>query len=81
MTDFKKTLCNAGLMEGRIAKVYAHGIDICEKLKLTGLKTVCVRGWSKHISKAASLTLAALACMPYSETIEAIKKGGSSDDD
>jgi hypothetical protein len=77
MTDFKKTLCNAGLMEGRIAKVYAHGIDICEKLKLHGLKTVCVRGWSKHIGTAASLTL---ACMSYSETIEAIKKGGSSDD-
>lgn len=81
MTDFKKTLCKAGLMEGRIAKVYAHGIDICEKLKLNGLKTACIRGWSKHIGTAASLTLAALACMPYSETIEAIKKGGFSDDD
>lgn len=81
MTDFKKTLCKAGLMEGRIAKVYAHGIDICEKLKLNGLKTACVKYWGKHIGNAANLTLAALACMPYSETIEAIKKGGISDDD
>lgn len=75
MKELKTMFCNAGLMEGRIAKVYAHGIDICEKLKLNGLKTVCVKRWGKHIGNAANLTIAALACMGESESIEAIKKG------
>lgn len=48
MTDFKKTLCKAGLMEGRIAKVYAHGIDICEKLKLKGLVKTHRYGSESH---------------------------------
>lgn len=81
MEELKTMFCKAGLMEGRIAKVYAHGIDISEKLKLNGLKTLCVKRWGKHIGNAASLTLSAIACMPYSETIEAIKKGGFSDGD
>lgn len=81
MKELKTMFCNAGLMEGRIAKVYAYGIDICEKLKLNGLKTACVKHWGKHIGNAANLTLAALACMPYSESIDAIKKGGFTNGD